>query len=109
MKGEVNYTVEMVAEMVKAYENMPTIETVRELAERFGKSEKSVIAKLAREGIYRKQVRLNKAGELAVRKETLVAKISELVGENVESLEKASKQDLIAVLNALAKVSIREV
>jgi hypothetical protein len=105
MKPEVNYTAEQVAKMVEEYTKFPNLSTVAALAALFGKTEKSVIAKLSREGVYRKQVRTNKVGEPAIRKEQLVKGISQLVGYNVESLEKASKQDLIRVINALAKLA----
>lgn len=108
MEREVNYTEAQVARMVEAYKASPNRETTKELAQEFGKSEKSVIAKLAKEGVYVKAPRLNKAGELAVRKESLVKAISQMVGFNVESLEKASKQDLIRVANALARANADE-
>ena len=106
MKTEVNYTPEMTAEMVEDYKARPSASTVEDLAVRFGKTVKSVVAKLSREGVYQKAVKLNKAGEPAVRKEALVKVISQLVGFDVESLEKASKQDLIRVANALARKSL---
>ena len=113
MKPQVNYTDAMVKEMVEKYQANPTKETVEALAVEMGKSVKSVIAKLSREGVYQKQARLNKAGQPAVRKAQLVAVISKMVGREVETLEKASKQDLIRVANALAEaqnlVEAREV
>jgi hypothetical protein len=112
MKTEVNYTDEMVAEMVAAYvestEAAPKAGVVSMLAEKYGKSEKSVIAKLSREGVYQKAPRLSKTGQVPVRKEALVRVISQIVGFNVESLEKASKQDLIRVANALARNYVAE-
>ena len=39
-----NYTDEMVAEMTKLYEANPTRETVEELASKFGKTVRSIIA-----------------------------------------------------------------
>ena len=46
-----NYTEEMVAEMTKAYTDNPTRETVDALANQFGKTTRSIIAKLSREGV----------------------------------------------------------
>ena len=63
-----NYTDEMVAEMHTLYVANPTRETVDELAEQFGKSVRSIIAKLSREGIYVAQPRVTKTGEPVVRK-----------------------------------------
>ena len=46
----VNYTEEMVEMMTSKYSANPTRETVEELADELGKSIKSVIGKLSREG-----------------------------------------------------------
>ena len=59
----VNYTEEQVAYMTKLYEENPTRETVENLAEEFGKSVKSIIGKLSREGVYKKTVYKTKTGE----------------------------------------------
>ncbi len=61
-----NYTDEMVAEMHSLYEANPTRETVDILASKFGKSVRSIIAKLSREGIYVAQPRVTKTGEPVV-------------------------------------------
>ena len=47
-----NYTDEMVAQMTAKYEANPSRDTVDALAIEFGKSVRSVIAKLSREGVY---------------------------------------------------------
>jgi N-methylhydantoinase B/oxoprolinase/acetone carboxylase alpha subunit len=95
MKEAMNYTSEMVSEMVARYQADPTMETVEALAEEFGKPVKSVIAKLSHERVYQKQPRLNKAGLPVVRKEELVRIISTQLGFEVESFGKASKLDLL--------------
>ena len=71
-----NYTEDMVAEMTKAYQANPTRETVEELASKFGKTVRSIIAKLSREGVYVAQPRVTKSGEPVVRKAELVAQIN---------------------------------
>ena len=63
-----NYTAEQVAEMVEAYNLTPSRETVTMLAEKLDKSEKSIIGKLAREGVYQKQLYISKTGEKPVTK-----------------------------------------
>ena len=68
-----NYTDEMVEQMVSRYTADPTRATVDALAEEFGKSVRSVIAKLSREGVYIAQQRQTKAGKPVVRKSDLVA------------------------------------
>ena len=97
-----NYTDEMVAEMHELYTANPTRETVDMIAENFGKSVRSVIAKLSREGIYVSQPRVTKTGEPVVRKAELVAQIEENFGVELPTLVKASKADLQTLLDALA-------
>ena len=89
-----NYSDEMVTEMHSLYEANPTRETVEILAEKFGKSVRSIIAKLSREGIYVSQPRVTKTGEPVVRKAELVAQINAHFDADLPTLVKASKADL---------------
>ena len=95
-----NYTDEMVAEMHEQQNAYPTRETVDNLAEQFGKSVRSIIAKLSREGIYVTQERTTKTGEPVVRKAELVAQLEDKFGIELPTLVKASKADLQELLNA---------
>ena len=101
-----NYTDEMVATMVDQYSASPTKATVEALAETFGKSTRSIIAKLSREGVYVAQPKVTKAGAPIVRKADIVADIASVLGVELEAptLVKASKIDLLmlkeAVINA---------
>ena len=97
-----NYTDEMVAEMHELYTANPTRETVDMIAENFGKSVRSVIAKLSREGIYVSQPRVTKTGEPVVRKAELVAQIEEHFGVELPTLVKASKTDLQNLLGSIS-------
>lgn len=97
-----NYTPEMTATLVEEYVAAPTKETVEALAEKFGRTTKSVIAKLVREGVYKSPAK--EAGKRVATKADLVADIAKLVGkseEQMESLEKATAPALTAVRNAL--------
>ena len=96
-----NYTEDMVANMRELYTATPTRETVELLAEKLGKSVRSVIAKLSREGIYVSQPRVTKSGEPVVRKSELVAQIEDHFGIEVPTLVKASKADLQELINHL--------
>ena len=58
-----NYTDEMVNAMTEQYVANPTRETVDSLANEFGKTTRSIIAKLSREGVYVAQPRTTKSGE----------------------------------------------
>lgn len=73
-----------------------------EFAEKFDKDVRSVRAKAVSLGIYKaKEKAASKRGES---KEALVAKIADLVGSGaaLQSLEKASKDDLLALVAKLA-------
>ena len=97
-----NYTDEMVAEMHELYTANPTRETVDMIAENFGKSVRSVIAKLSREGIYVTQERTTKTGEPVVRKAELVAQLEDKFGIELPTLVKASKTDLQNLLGSIS-------
>ena len=96
-----NYTEEMVAEMTKLYTANPNRETVDVLANKFGKTVRSV-AKLSREGVYVAQPRITKSGEPVVRKAELVAQITTKLGEEFPTLVKASKADLQKLVDHLS-------
>ena len=89
-----NYTDTTVNQMHDVYMKNPTRESVEFLANEFGKSTRSVIAKLSREGIDVAMERKTKNGEPIVRKHELVAQIEEYFSIEVPSLVKATKADL---------------
>jgi NADPH-dependent curcumin reductase CurA len=100
----VNYTPEQTATLVATYAANPTRETVKALAETLGKTERSVIAKLSREGVYVKQEYVNKAGEKPAKKDALVGEIAEAMHVNedqLDGLEKAPKNVLKLILAAI--------
>lgn len=100
----VNYTQEQTALAKSAYVESPTKETVAKLAELFGKTAKSVIAKLSREGVYVKAERVSKAGGIVTNKNTLVTNIAHMMGvneEKLDGLEAAPKASLILIANAM--------
>ena len=92
-----NYNEEQTKYIVAWYEQSPTTTTVENLAEELGKSTKSIIGKLSREGVYQRATYKNKTGELPVTKVELVNNIAENLGievENLLGLEKAPKATL---------------
>ena len=92
-----NYTELDTAFMVEKYSAEPTMETVQYLAEKLGKTTKSIIGKLSREGVYKRAVYKSKSGELPITKVELVNNIAENLGLEVESLvglEKSPKATL---------------
>lgn len=90
-----NYTEQQVEHMIEAYQAQPNRETVDKLAEELDKSVKSIIGKLSREGVYRKQVYKTKTGEVPITKDELItglADLFEVESSKLMGLEKAPKQ-----------------
>ena len=103
MASAKNYTDEMVNTMTEQYSANPTRETVDALADQFGKTTRSIIAKLSREGVYVAQPRTTKTGEPVVQKSELVATISEHFGIELPTFVKAGKQDLQRLVDAISQ------
>ena len=103
MAKSVNYTDEMVNTMTEQYAANPTRETVDALADQFGKTTRSIIAKLSREGVYVAQPRTTKSGEPVISKSELVATINEHFGIEMPTLVKAGKQDLQKLVDAISQ------
>jgi len=101
------YTEEMVASMTEAYQTNPSRDTVDALAKQFGKTTRSIIAKLSREGVYVAQPRTTKTGEPIVSKNEIVSDIASLLQvevDDIASLEKATKIDLKTLMTRLEAV-----
>lgn len=104
-----NYTEAQVTEMKAAY-NPAASETERKamvesLAEKFGKSAKSIVAKLAKEGVYVAKAYTSKNGEKPVKKDAhadAIGKVLNLTEPDTESLTKANKSALTKIFSALA-------
>jgi len=96
-----NYTDEMVVSMTEQYNANPTRETVDSLAKEFGKTTRSIIAKLSREGIYKAQPRTTKTGEPVISKAQYVSAINAHFEVELPTLVKAGKQDLAKLAEVL--------
>jgi hypothetical protein len=80
-------------------------ETVQTLAVQFGKTVRSIVAKLSREGVYQKAEYVSKTGERPVKKDVHADAIGAVLGlseADVTSLTKANKSALVAIFAALA-------
>ena len=100
-----NYTEQQTNEMVSAYILDPTRETVDKLAEELGRSTKSIIGKLSREGVYRREVYVSKTGESPITKVEIVSNIAESLGlesSTLAGLEKSPKAALRNLEKAVA-------
>ena len=85
---QTNYTQEQTLELVQGYQAGETVEV---LANRLGKTVRSVVAKLSREGVYVAKQRAT--GQARVKKSELVDQLAAKCGvapEVFESLEKAN-------------------
>jgi len=92
-----NYSREMTDDMVDQYKAAPNRQTVAILANKYGKSEKSIIGKLSKEGVYKRAVYVTKTGEKPVTKAELVENIERafgLMSGDLNGLEKAPKSVL---------------
>ena len=104
----VNYTGDQettILAMAQAAETGKLTNTDAEkLAEQFGKTVKSVVAKLSRMGVYQKKEYTTKTGEAVVKKNTLADKLAEICGlteAETTSLEKATKTALVKIIEKL--------
>lgn len=95
-----NYTPEQTSQLVEAYKSGTTVE---QIAQELGKSTRSVVAKLSREGVYEPKTKAK--GETRVKKSELVdrlAALCQVAPEVFESLEKANYEVLELLLNKLS-------
>ena len=99
----VNYTPEQTLKMVVDYQQGATVESI---AESLGKTVRSVVAKLSREGVYRKKEYVTKGGDAPVAKELLADKIGALVGLSEGEIDSLTKANKTALAKILAKVSL---
>jgi hypothetical protein len=98
----VNYTAEQTSAMVSDYTSGVSVDSI---AENLGKSVRSVVAKLSREGVYKAKTYVSKTGEKPVKKDVhadAIGAILRLSENDVDSLTKANKNALKAIFDALA-------
>jgi hypothetical protein len=98
----VNYSPEQTARVISDYQSGVTVETI---ALELGKTVKSVVAKLSREGVYKKKAYVTKTGEAVIKKDTVADSIGAILNlpeNDIESLTKANKSALQAIFTALA-------
>lgn len=98
-----NYTKESTALLIEKFKaGVP----VSSLCEEFGLPKASIIAKLSSLGIYKRKEYTTKRGEIPVKKEEYVERISKLLKVNIDlltSLEKVNKSVLKLIEDALTR------
>jgi hypothetical protein len=98
----VNYSPEQTAQVIADYAAGVSVESI---ALAMGKSVRSIVAKLSREGVYQKKAYKTKTGEAVVKKDAhadAIGAILRLPENDIESLTKANKSALKAIFDALA-------
>jgi hypothetical protein len=106
---EANYSADVTEKLLAAWavtdKSKVAVET---LAVTFGKTARSIVAKLSREKVYVKAAYVSKAGTVPVSKEAHVATIAAFMGVEVsklESLEKANKTVLMLIESTLIRLA----
>lgn len=100
----VNYTAEQTAAIIDSYQNGTAVEMI---AVAFGKSVRSIVAKLSREKVYKKKEYVTKSGETVVKKDELADKMAEafdLTEAEADSLTKANKTALVKIMAENARL-----
>ena len=100
-----NYTQQQTQQIVSEYQAGIAVEAI---AEKMGRSVRSVVAKLSREGVYQRKTYVGKTGEMPVKKDVHADAIGSMLNlpeNDVESLTKANKAALKAIFTALAAKS----
>ena len=97
-----NYTPEQTAKIIADYQSGVAVDAI---AESLGKTVRSVVAKLSREGVYQKKTYTTKSGDPVVKKDQhadAIGAILRLSESEIESLTKANKSALKTIFEALA-------
>jgi hypothetical protein len=92
-----NYTPEQTLKLVADYKAGVQVE---DIAKAMGKSVRSIVAKLSREGVYQKKEYTTKTGEAPVKKDEhadAIGKALNLSEGDTDSLAKANKRALAAI------------
>ncbi len=98
----VNYTPEQTEKAKIDYLAGVSVETI---AQTLGKTARSVIAKLSKEGVYKTKVYVSKTGERPVKKDAhadAIGAILKLSDGEIDSLTKANKTALVKIFAVLA-------
>ena len=99
-KTQINYTPEQTLEIVQLFTSGTTVE---QIAEQFGKTTRSIIAKLSREGVY--VAKSKAAGTKRMTKLDMIAKVEEALELDMvlNSMEKASYEAVEALYKAVVR------
>ena len=102
---QTNYTEAQTQTIVEMYTQGVQVETI---AEKMGKTARSIIAKLSREGVYKSKQK--QAGERRMTKVEMLAKLEQALNMeagHLSSLEKAAHNDLAFLLKSVDQLKAR--
>lgn len=102
-------TKEQTEAIISAYLENPARETILRLAEEYGRSFRSITAKLSRAGVYKRPEYRTKTGEQPHTKDSLIEVLAGLMGcdsSELEGLEKAPKLVLRKIILALEPTAL---
>lgn len=99
----INYTPEQTAQLVADYQAGVPLDA---LAGNLGKTARSIIAKLSREGVYKRKEYVTKSGTAPIKKDTLADKIGALCNLSEGEIESLAKANKTALDKVLAKLSL---
>jgi hypothetical protein len=105
----VNYTVEQTSAIVADYTAGVSVDVI---AAKVGKSVRSIVAKLSREGVYKAKERVSKTGAAIVKKDMIVDAMQVQFGltdAEADSLTKANKTALVKILTGAIATSVKTV
>ncbi len=107
MAGEkmVTYTAEQTAELVERYTDGESVEV---LAAAFGKTARSVIAKLSREGVYKSKQAAEGTGPKRMTKAEYLASVEQILNMapgSLDSMEKGTLESCKALYTVAMKVT----
>ncbi len=104
----VNYTPEQTAAIVADYTAGVSVESI---AQSVGKTVRSVVAKLSREGVYKAKERTTKTGEPITKKDMTADQIGALLAlteAEITSLTKANKTALLKILDVVKAAKLTD-
>ena len=99
-----NYTDKETQEIIELYLCSPTLEMVRELSVKYQKTRKSIIAKLSKEGVYKRKIYTSKSGDIPITKQEIVQMVEEALGCKLPGLDKTQKTTLLRLEKSVSQL-----
>jgi len=98
------YTNDLANHIAQVYQANPTAETVEALASENNLPARSIIAKLASMGVYKKKEYRDKAGNVPIKKEEYIEKLANLLEMDIDLLESLTKVNKVILKRIIDKL-----